>query len=166
MYAYVRSRNGSWSIATHPMGIAIVRCAPPPFRRRRDGNCERRAMSRRTQRIQESFEAFICLKCGRTVPPHAPGTKNRNHCPYCLASRHVDLSPGDRRCSCRAVMEAVAVWVRPDGEWSIVHRCTRCGVFRANRIAGDDAESALLALAVRPMTRLPFPVETAVSGRE
>jgi hypothetical protein len=56
-------------------------------------------------------------------------------------------------------MKPIAVWVKPDGEWSILHRCERCGIIRANRIAADDDEDALLRLAVSAVARLPFPLK-------
>ena len=84
---------------------------------------------------------------------------HRNHCPWCLWSLHVDLTVGDRRNGCRGLMEPIAVWVRPDGEWAVVHRCTRCKALRINRVAGDDAELALMALALRPLARPPFPLD-------
>ncbi len=71
----------------------------------------------------------------------------------------MDISAGDRRSPCKGLMRPIAVWVRGDGEWSILHRCERCGIIRANRIAADDDEGALLKLALRPVTRLPFPLE-------
>jgi len=56
-------------------------------------------------------------------------------------------------------MEPIAIWVRATGEWSLVHRCCGCHLVRVNRIAGDDNEFALLALAARPMALPPFPVD-------
>jgi len=56
-------------------------------------------------------------------------------------------------------MEPIAVWVRKDGEWAIVHRCRKCGIVRTNRIAGDDNEIVLMSLAVRPLARPPFPLD-------
>jgi len=56
-------------------------------------------------------------------------------------------------------MEPIAVWVRPDGEWAIVHRCRQCGATRTNRIAGDDSTLALMSLAVRPLAQPPFPLD-------
>ncbi len=109
--------------------------------------------------VHESIESFVCRNCGSPVPPSSIGGKNRNHCPVCLTSRHVDITTGDRRSPCRGLMRPIAVWVKPDGEWSILHRCERCGVIRANRIASDDAEGALLKLALKPVTKLPFPLE-------
>ena len=117
-------------------------------------------MSRHTTHIHSTHETFICIHCGRGVAPPETGTHNRNHCPYCLSSRHVDLRPGDRRSGCRGTMEAVGVHVQVNGEWSIIHRCCSCGILKMNRIGPDDCEHALLALAARPLTRLPFPLET------
>ncbi len=56
-------------------------------------------------------------------------------------------------------MRPIAVDVRRDGEWALVHRCTACGVLKSNRVAGDDAEAALLKLALRPLTCPPFPLD-------
>ncbi len=117
-------------------------------------------MSRQTTNVRETVETFICINCGLTVPPPDHGTANRNHCPHCLHSLHLDLRPGDRRSGCRGVMVPIGIWVQKNGEWSILHRCERCGLIRANRIAGDDSEATLLAVAARPLSRLPFPLET------
>ncbi len=54
-------------------------------------------------------------------------------------------------------MEPIGVWVRNKGEWAIIHRCAVCGFVRTNRIAPDDDEVRLFALAVRPITSMPFP---------
>ena len=120
-------------------------------------------MSRHAVTVHTSHQSFICIHCGRTVAPAQSGTHNRNHCPYCLSSRHVDLRPGDRRSGCRAAMEAIGVYVQPNGEWSIIHRCTACGILKLNRIGPDDCERALLALVTRPLTKLPFPIEVLTS---
>lgn len=71
----------------------------------------------------------------------------------------MDESSGDRRARCGAGMEPIAIWVRPDGEWSLVHRCAGCGFLRCNRIAGDDNEFVLVSLAARPVARPAFPLE-------
>ncbi|MDQ1686747.1 MAG: hypothetical protein QOC82_3484, partial [Frankiaceae bacterium] len=69
----------------------------------------------------------------------APGTMHRNHCPSCLWSRHLDDDvPGDRGADCAGSMEPIAVCVRADGEWALVHRCGGCDTVHLNRIAGDD----------------------------
>lgn len=80
-------------------------------------------------------ETFKCKVCDRLVVPQGAGTEHRNHCPNCLTSLHVDIEPGDRASDCGDHMEPVAVWVRKNGEWAIVHRCRRCGAFSSNRVA-------------------------------
>ncbi len=103
--------------------------------------------------------AFLCTHCGATIPGTAPGTAHRNHCPHCLWSLHVDLKTGDRRSACRGAMEPVAIHIQANGEWSILHRCQRCGMIRMNRIAGDDNEVLLVSMALRPLARPAFPLE-------
>ncbi|MFC1452936.1 RNHCP domain-containing protein [Verrucomicrobiota bacterium] len=113
----------------------------------------------RTQtRARGPGPAFQCEHCGEVVSGTAPGTENRNHCPRCLWSLHVDLQVGDRRSGCRGLMEPISVWVMGNGEWRIVHRCRKCGMMRANRVAGDDNELLLMSMATRPLARPPFPL--------
>jgi len=104
-------------------------------------------------------ENFTCRYCGRIVKETAPGTAHRNHCPWCLRSVHLDVKSGDRSAACSGVMEPVAVSVRRDKEWVLIHRCVDCGALKENRIAGDDNEVALLSLAVRPVALPPFPLD-------
>lgn len=108
--------------------------------------------------------AFICGHCGQTVVPEADGTMHRNHCPHCLWSKHLDLTPGDRRSGCRGDMEPIALWIRKGGEWAIIHRCHACGALRSNQIAGDDGEMVLMSLAVRPLAMPPFPLDRLGGG--
>jgi hypothetical protein len=96
---------------------------------------------------------FVCLHCGATVSGEAAGTRQRNHCPRCLYSLHVDVTVGDRRSLCGGLMQPIGLWVRGSGELALLHRCERCYVIRANRLAGDDDEEALRALA-EPLSRL------------
>lgn len=109
-------------------------------------------------------ETFICKVCGRSVGPRALdtfgiGSNHRNHCPNCLTSLHVDNEPGDREADCGGQMEPVAVWVRKNGEWAIIHRCRICGHFSSNRIAADDNPMKLMSIAMKPLTAPPFPIE-------
>jgi RNHCP domain-containing protein len=82
--------------------------------------------------------------------------QNRNHCPACLWSRHLDWrSAGDRLSICRAAMQPIGLTTKHsrnkyaaerDGELMVVHQCTRCAAIVLNRIAADDSAAALLAL--------------------
>ena len=107
-----------------------------------------------------SSPGFLCKHCKREVSAESYGTRQRNHCPYCLWSLHLDESPGDRQSACRSLMEPIGVWVKRDGEWAIIHRCCACGVLRTNRVAGDDDPWAMMALAAKPLAQPPFPLET------
>ena len=109
--------------------------------------------------FENNPEMFTCCNCRMPVFAYAPGTKNRNHCPHCLWSIHIDIKPGDRMCFCKGKMEPISVWVKPNGEWLILHRCENCGIIKSNRIAGDDNEAMLISIAVKAIGSPPFPLE-------
>lgn len=112
------------------------------------------------RRAARRVDTFRCASCRLDVSLDAPGTTHRNHCPNCLTSRHVDQRrPGDRAADCGARMEPIAVSVRGDGEWILIHRCTGCDALSANRTAGDDNPLLLVRTAVRPLVMTPFPLE-------
>lgn len=104
-------------------------------------------------------DAFTCKVCGRLVVPEGAGSKHRNHCPNCLTSLHVDIEPGDRASDCGGYMDSIAVWVRHNGEWAIIHRCRRCGALSSNRVAADDNPAKLMSVAMKPLALPPFPIE-------
>ncbi len=108
-------------------------------------------------------ESFICESCGKGVAPLEHGGQHRNHCPHCLHSLHLDITPGDRRASCRGIMEPISMYVQKNREWSIIHRCTQCKTIRVNRVASDDNELLLFTVATEPLLSLPFPSKTIIS---
>ena len=99
---------------------------------------------------------FRCAHCHNFVSTHplVSGVNNRNHCPYCLWSRHLDLfRAGDRLCACKGLMQPVGLTLkssrkkyapREQGELMLVHACTECGNVSINRIAADDDSQKLL----------------------
>lgn len=100
-------------------------------------------------------EEFRCRHCKQMVGPALWGGSHRNHCPYCLYSRHVDgKTPGDRASECGGSMAPVGAFARGKGEHVVVHRCLTCGFERHNRIAADDAFDLVLALP-RVKPRVP-----------
>ncbi len=111
-----------------------------------------RSDDRRKPRFKSSSEkVFKCNHCRRFVCPPPSGGRHRNHCPFCLNSRHVDdQKPGDRMSTCGCKMAPVGRFQRPNGEYVIVHRCFGCGFERFNRIAADDDFDLVLALPVLP----------------
>ncbi|MCL2378057.1 MAG: RNHCP domain-containing protein [Defluviitaleaceae bacterium] len=103
-------------------------------------------------------ESFTCKNCSEFVLPEGAATNHRNHCPKCLVSLHVDITPGDRASVCGGSMEPISVWVRKNGEWAIIHRCRNCGEISSNRIAADDNPTLLMSIAVKPLAMPPFPL--------
>jgi hypothetical protein len=103
-------------------------------------------------------QGFTCRHCGMyiTCEPTIAGVRNRNHCPYCLWSRHLDWRvAGDRLAGCRATMRPIGLTVKHsrnkyagerDGELMLIHRCTVCDKVAINRIAADDSAPAIFEL--------------------
>jgi DNA-directed RNA polymerase subunit RPC12/RpoP len=101
---------------------------------------------------------FKCIQCSQPVSsnPLLSGVNNRNHCPYCLWSRHMDLhTAGDRLAACKAPMEPVGVTVKRirkkydqgrSGELMLVHLCVECGKLSINRTAADDDAGLMLEI--------------------
>jgi hypothetical protein len=63
-------------------------------------------------------------------------------------------------------MEPIAVTVRGEGRWVLIHRCTNCGRLRLNKTAGDDNVFLLMRLAALPLTMpfIPFAAEPETDG--
>ncbi len=100
------------------------------------------------------------------ITPEGAGTSHRNHCPHCLSSVHLDDKPGDRAANCGGIMEPVSVWVRKNGEWAIIHRCSQCGHLGSNRIAADDNQLKLMSIALRPLAQPAFPLEDMLKNTQ
>lgn len=83
--------------------------------------------------------AFECVRCGEHVHALATGSY-RNHCPSCLWSLHVDVTPGDRASACGGPMRPAGLAHRSGKGWMIVHACERCGHTHRTRAALDDPE--------------------------
>jgi hypothetical protein len=98
-------------------------------------------------------EGFTCGQCGETVLPAGRGIQ-RNHCPSCLYSRHVDVVPGDRAEGCGGLMAPVALERVAADEVILRHRCVVCGEQRRVRAAlrsdvQPDSQRALRAISAR-----------------
>ena len=99
---------------------------------------------------QSEGSDFCCRRCQAyvTIEPLFSGVRNRNHCPYCLWSRHLDLKySGDRLAACKGLMQPVGLTVKRTwdkygleklGELMLIHRCVDCDRLSINRIAADD----------------------------
>jgi len=103
-------------------------------------------------------EFFECENCKEKVKIWDEiGTRNRNHCPNCLYSLHVDLKvSGDRESLCHGLMRPIGLTFKNEGldkygnkkqgELMLIHLCDKCGQFSINRISGDDKEDSLLQI--------------------
>lgn len=101
---------------------------------------------------------FTCKYCGAIVSTWQAlsGVVNRNHCPYCLHSRHLDLfEAGDRLSACKDLMVPVGLTMKKSrdkyanqsqGELMLVHVCKGCEQISINRIAADDDPEKILEL--------------------
>jgi len=61
-------------------------------------------------------------------------------------------------------MEPIAVTVRGERRWMLIHRCTHCGRLRMNRTAADDNVLLLLQLAALPLATPPGPWISQTGG--
>lgn len=121
-------------------------------------------------------ETFTCQVCKELIQPEEAGSSHRNHCPHCLTSIHADNKPGDRASLCRGIMDPIAIWVKKNGEWAIIHRCRSCGTLNSNRIAADDDTTVLMSMAMKPLAcplnkqpnkaAVPIPAHRITSDQE
>jgi hypothetical protein len=103
-----------------------------------------------------SFGDFRCAHCGVIVSSAhiLSGVNNRNHCPYCLWSCHLDLyAAGDRLSACKGQMQPIGLTMKNGrnkyrlekrGELMLIHQCIECGTLSINRIAADDEPSHII----------------------
>ena len=94
------------------------------------------------KRFTKNDNSFICGHCGKEVEPL--GYTSRNHCPFCLWSRHLDENPGDRASECGAVMDPVEVRTEAKRGFVITHKCRKCGFKRVNGSQKDDDTRLLI----------------------
>jgi DNA-directed RNA polymerase subunit RPC12/RpoP len=132
----------------------------PPFEKIPHRRDDRRGKSKRSshEHAPPNNAEFKCSRCNAWVNNDTllSGVNHRNHCPYCLHSRHLDaLKSGDRLSGCQAVMRPVGLTLKrtrnkyaraESGELMLIHQCLGCGRLSINRIAADDHSEGLLAV--------------------
>ncbi len=91
-------------------------------------------------------EEFICENCGKKVSKL--GYTSRDHCPYCLYSKHVDIMPGDREEDCKGLLKPIRVELDSKKGYVIIYKCEKCGTLRKNKAAEDDNKDLLINLTV------------------
>lgn len=105
-----------------------------------------------------------CSHCHLPIPlsRHFSGVINRNHCPHCLWSIHIDEKTGDRQSICHGKMEPITLTFKPSkknkygpekkGEILLVHLCQTCHQIRLNRIAADDDTTKIISITKTPLS--------------
>jgi hypothetical protein len=112
---------------------------------------------------------FRCSHCKQFVVINdRMGTANRNHCNFCLWSKHVDNAKGDRRATCKGGMEPIGLTFKHEGygrvgEIMLIHLCSLCQKISINRIARDDPEDDITGIFDRSR-RLEGAIKAAIKA--
>ena len=89
-------------------------------------------------------EEFICENCNKKVLPL--GYTARDHCPYCLYSKHVDIMPGDRENNCLGLLEPIGIEKFKD-TYKVLYKCKKCHQPHKNIMAKDDNMNLIIELS-------------------
>lgn len=92
-------------------------------------------------------ETFICENCKKKVPTLKYSA--RDHCPYCLYSKHVDILPGDRANSCKGMLEPIKI-EKFKTTYKIIYKCQKCKNIHKNIMAVDDDMNLIIELSKNP----------------
>ena len=98
---------------------------------------------KRFNMIDEEFECENCKKKVTTLNYTA-----RDHCPYCLYSKHVDINPGDRMNNCKGLLKPIGIEKFKD-KYKIIYKCEKCGIELKNIIANDDNIDLIIDLSIQ-----------------
>ncbi len=96
------------------------------------------------KKFNELDEGFICEHCGKEVIPL--GYTSRDHCPYCLYSKHIDIMPGDRKNTCLGLLKPTGIEKYKD-TYKILYECEKCHETHKNIIAKDDDMNMIIEIS-------------------
>jgi DNA-directed RNA polymerase subunit RPC12/RpoP len=91
-------------------------------------------------------ESFICENCGKKV--NKLEYTARDHCPYCLYSKHVDINPGDRLNECCGSLKPIGIEKFKDS-YKILYQCEKCNEIHKNVMAKDDNMDLIIELSIK-----------------
>ena len=89
-------------------------------------------------------ESFTCENCHKEVKPL--GYTARDHCPYCLYSKHVDINPGDRQNTCNGLLKPTGIEKYKD-TYKILYKCETCHKDHKNIVATDDNMEKIIEIS-------------------
>ena len=90
-------------------------------------------------------ETFICENCGKKV--EKLNYTARDHCPFCLYSKHLDINPGDRTNNCKGLLEPISIETYKN-TYKIIYRCQKCNQTHKNIMATDDNFELIIKLSI------------------
>ena len=96
------------------------------------------------KRFTMKDEEFICENCHKQV--QKLNYTARDHCPYCLYSKHVDILPGDRKNTCQGLLEPINI-EKYKNTYKIIYKCQKCGNLHKNIMATDDNFEKIIELS-------------------
>ena len=89
-------------------------------------------------------EEFVCENCDKKVSKL--NYTSRDHCPYCLYSKHVDIMPGDRQNNCKGLLKPITIEKFKD-TYKIIYKCEKCKKIHKNIVASDDDMDLIIELS-------------------
>ena len=89
-------------------------------------------------------EEFICENCNKKVSKL--NYRARDHCNYCLYSKHVDIMPGDRANNCHGLLVPIGI-EKYKNTYKIIYKCNKCNKIHKNIMASDDNYDEIIALS-------------------
>ncbi len=89
-------------------------------------------------------EPFICDNCFKKVEKLNYTT--RDHCPYCLYSKHLDILPGDRKNPCQGLLKPINI-EKYKNTYKIIYKCLKCNQLHKNIMAKDDNFEKIIELS-------------------
>ena len=90
-------------------------------------------------------ESFICENCHKNV--EKLNYTARDHCPYCLYSKHVDINPGDRENTCQGLLQPISI-EKFKSTYKIIYKCQKCNQLHKNITANDDNYEKIIELSI------------------
>lgn len=91
-------------------------------------------------------DEFICDNCGKYVEKLKYSA--RDHCPFCLHSKHVDIMPGDRLNTCQGLLIPIDI-EKYRNTYKIIYRCSKCNSLHKNIVANDDDMELIIKLSTK-----------------
>ena len=98
-------------------------------------------------RFTEIDEEFVCDVCKSIVKKLEYSA--RDHCPYCLCSKHLDINPGDRSANCGGVLKPIDIEKGKKDNYKIVCATYKDGEIYLDEVLGEDKLKSILPMFVK-----------------